>query len=140
MASLGVLLLIASGTHRTSGAAEAIPLRLPAAVILRANQPDDDPCVEDEDVRLPAGRHRILARTAGGRMRPRITRLNGELLSARYGGERVIEFSYAAEPGVIVIFDRTPGTIEVDGMPLHGPPADWRLLPGGTHQVRATFE
>ncbi len=97
------------------------------------------PCAAGDEVLLPAGLHRVAAVSASGGARPRLVRLNGDLLEARYAGEKGIEFSYRARGRAIVLFDRSPESLQVDGAPLTGSSAVFLLPPGGPHQVRATF-
>jgi hypothetical protein len=97
------------------------------------------PCVSHDEIRLPAGSHLVSAVSAGSPPKPRLVRLNGDLIGARYAGDHAIEFSYSAQPSALAIFDRPPRMVRVDGNQIPDTRPDWLRLPGGTHQVRADF-
>ena len=99
------------------------------------------PAADDESVWLPAGPHTVEpAKTAGAG--PRLLYLNAELRAARTVGPKKIEFSYRSASRAIAVFDRFPGSIELDGNAAAGVMAGpaTLLLPRGQHLVSITVE
>jgi hypothetical protein len=97
------------------------------------------PCVDTAgDVSLPAGSC-IVSKT-GGKPRPRLVDLNGNLESARYVDDWTIEFQYRSHRRVISIFSSKPRTLQVDGGAALEVSHPWIMLPRGSHKIRATFE
>ncbi len=131
----------ASGDGAVIKAAQAVVFRTAAATADFRVDGKSWPCVAAGDVLLPAGEHRVTAARRTGAPRPRLVRLNGELLDASYAGDNGIEFSYRtyAQARAIALFDRRPKMVEVDGAPLAEASADFVLLPPGSHLVRAGF-
>jgi len=97
------------------------------------------PCVNSGDVSLPAGAHLLSAAGAEGTPRPHLIKLNGGLESARYIGNRTIEFAYNSRRRVISIFDRAPKTIQIDGGAAVATQNAWSMLPRGAHKITASF-
>ena len=97
------------------------------------------PCVESDEVRLPAGTHVISTVLPVHPSRPRLIRLNGDLIAARYTGEWAIEFSYAAQSGALAIFNKPAKNVRVDGVHSALLFPEGLRLPGGNHRVHADF-
>jgi hypothetical protein len=97
------------------------------------------PCVDQGDVRLPAGSHFISIGDKARMQRPHLIKLNGDLVSARYAEAQAIEFSYGAHRGAMAIFDTVPKSLQVDGGASTTMQTAWMMLPRGSHKVRATF-
>jgi hypothetical protein len=97
------------------------------------------PCVNDGDVILPAGSHSTAAGPKKGAPRPHLIKLNGDLVSARYGEGQTIEFSYNADRRAVVIFDFAPKSLQVDSEAAANIQTTWAMIPRGSHKVRAVF-
>ncbi len=97
------------------------------------------PCNSKGDILLPAGSHVVSIANDSGARRPRLLKLNGDLKKAGYIGSQGIEISYESRARAIALFDRAPKSVVVDGASLAGTPADWVMLPGGSHVVLVTF-
>jgi hypothetical protein len=95
------------------------------------------PCVDSGNVSLPAGTHTISPGENAAAPRPRLVKLNADLISARYTESGNIEFSYNAQRRAIAIFDRQPKSVQVDGKASEVAP--YLLLPRGDHKVLAVF-
>lgn len=99
------------------------------------------PCVAADGVLLPKGAHEVAIGIGSGSDKPRLIRLNGALLNARYIGEQGIDFSYDSNARAIALFDRPIRSLQIDDGNHHpgssGP--DWALLPAGAHHIRAFF-
>jgi hypothetical protein len=93
------------------------------------------PVADGETVWLPAGAHTLEA--APERAAPRLVRLNADLKAARISSPTAIEFSYQSAARAIVILDRAPLRLKIDGaderLKLAGPKT--LLLPRGQHNV-----
>ena len=102
---------------------------------------DEDlwPCVDGGDVRLPAGSHSISIDRNAERNRPRLVKLNGDILGARYVDGKTIEFSYSTKRRAIAIFDRAPHSLQVDEGARAKTTTAWVMLPRGSHKIRADF-
>lgn len=124
-----------------------VRMRAPIPVVYRSGlrQTDFDvdgkpwPCVDKGDVYLPAGSHFIAEGDDAGMHRPRLVKLNGDLVAARYTDGRAIEFSYTAHRRVIAIFSDIPGSLQVDDGASTKAQTVWAMLPRGSHRVRAAF-
>ena len=84
---------------------------------------------------LPAGAHSV---EAGGESPAlRVIRFTGELTSAQLSGANAIELSYRSSARAIVILNRTPVTVEIDGAQTAPDPAgpNALVLPRGQHLV-----
>jgi YD repeat-containing protein len=97
------------------------------------------PYIDRGNVWLPAGTHTISTGEKAAAPRPHLVKLNGDLISARYAEGQTIEFSYNAQQRAIVIFDRAPGSLQVDGKAPEKNPSPWMMLPRGAHKVLAAF-
>jgi hypothetical protein len=97
------------------------------------------PCVNMGEVSIPAGSHILSRSQPGGKQRPRLVKLNGNLEGARYIDDWTIEFRYSSHRRAISIFGNKPNTLQVDGGAAKEASKDWVLLPRGSHRVRATF-
>jgi hypothetical protein len=97
------------------------------------------PCVEKGDVYLPAGSHLISAGDGAATNRPRLAKLNGNLVEAHYSGNQAIEFSYSSPRRAIAIFSSTPKSLQLDGEAAAEAKTAWVMLPRGSHKVRAAF-
>ncbi len=96
------------------------------------------PMVTNTTVHLPAGSHVI---EAGARRDAiSVSDLNATLRTASSDGKRV-RFRYQSDSRAIVLFDRRPATIEVDGQPYSTACVEASecavLLPRGDHEVAA---
>ena len=102
---------------------------------------DEDlwPCVDGGDVRLPAGPHSISVGRNAQRNPPRLVKLNGDLIGARYVDAKTIEFSYSTKLRAIAIFDRAPQSFQVDEGARAKTATAWVMLPRGSHKIRAGF-
>lgn len=138
---------LASGVSADITAEGAVRVRAPFPVIFDTGTSAGEvrvngnawPAVDGGRVLLPAGEHAVTAAPSAAAARPRLVKLNGELRAARYAGDGAIEVSYQASSRAIAIFDRPPKALELDGSPLPDPPAEWVLLPRGSHLLRAIF-
>jgi len=97
------------------------------------------PCARTEEVVLPAGTHHVAAAEVKCAPRPRLARLNGDLLDAYYDGADAIVFRYRAQSRGVAVFNCRPARIHLDGDPLKTRGAEWVILPGGEHRVQAWF-
>jgi hypothetical protein len=97
------------------------------------------PCNAADGVLLPKGTHQVALSVGSGSQKPRLIRLNGDLLDARYIGEQAIEFSYAAGARAIALFDRPIRSLRLDDGSSVGSGLDWALLPAGLHHIRVFF-
>ncbi len=100
------------------------------------------PCVGPEGILLPKGSHDVSVGKAIRLERPRLIRLNGTLLDARYVGENGIDFSYESRAKGIALFDRPLRSFQVDGSRKDESPAadsNWLMMPAGLHRLRAFF-
>ncbi len=97
------------------------------------------PCVAGGDVLLPAGNHRVAAFAARKRPLPRLISLNGDLQGAAYDGTSAFEFRYRSQSRGAAVFNQIPRALFIDGAEYRRAPAEWVLLPGGTHRVRVSF-
>ena len=98
------------------------------------------PVNDGETLWLPPGAHAVEAgKNAPGLI---VVRLNAELRDARQIGPSGVELSYESEARAIVILDRRPTKLTLDGaeerMALAGP--NTILLPRGQHVVTITSE
>jgi hypothetical protein len=93
------------------------------------------PVSDGEVVWLPAGAHTLEGAPQGAA--PRLLRLNGDLQTARVSGPSTIEFSYQSAGRGIVILDRAPVRLKIDGVDqrptLAGPKT--LMLPRGQHSI-----
>jgi hypothetical protein len=97
------------------------------------------PCTDEGEVHLPAGDHLITIENGERANRPRLIRLNGNLLHANYAGKDTMEFSYTARGRAIAIFSCVPKSVQINnGLPVVAK-FDWVMLPAGSHSVRAAF-
>jgi hypothetical protein len=97
------------------------------------------PCTDEGEIHLPAGDHLITIENDERADRPRLIRLNGNLLRANYVGKDSIEFSYIARGRAIAIFSCVPQSVQINkGLPSVVK-SDWVMLPAGSHSVRAVF-
>ena len=97
------------------------------------------PCVDRGDVRLPAGPHSISVGRNAQRNPPRLVKLNGDLIGARYVDAKTIEFSYSTKLRAIAIFDRAPQSFQVDEGARAKTTTAWVMLPRGSHKIKAGF-
>jgi hypothetical protein len=100
---------------------------------------DPWPCVDGGNVCLPAGTHVVSISDCSGASRPRLIKLNGNLVSARYGGDRTVEFSYDTPRRGLAIFSSAPSSFQVDGGESMKAQDAWVSLPRGSHKIRALF-
>ena len=96
------------------------------------------PFTDGETVQLPAGRHEL--RRGGGEPALRVLHANLDLLSVRRE-EGSIDFNYKADARGLVLVDRLPGAVWVDGLPFNPTIIEsarhWTvMLPSGRHRVR----
>jgi len=93
------------------------------------------PAADGETVWLPAGAHTLEAVPEG--LAPHVLRLNGDLKTARVAGPSAIEFSYQNTARGIVILDRAPLRVKIDGAEQRPTLAGQKtlMLPRGQHSV-----
>jgi len=98
------------------------------------------PVSDGETLWLPAGAHAVEGGRDGAGLH--VLRLNAELRDARHVGSNSVEFSYESAARAIVILDRRPSKLTLDGaeerLDLAGP--NTILLPRGQHVVTITSE
>jgi hypothetical protein len=97
------------------------------------------PCSDEGDIRLPAGSHSISVGMNMDLPRPRLVKLNGDLLGARYVDGKTIEFSYSTKRRAIAVFDRAPHSLQVDEGARAETTTAWVMLPRGSHKIKAGF-
>jgi len=98
------------------------------------------PCIDGGDVQLPAGSHVISAADLSAIKPPRLLRLNGNLLAARYATGRSIEFSYTTRHRTIALFDIAPISLQIDNGIAAKAETPWVPLPKGNHKALVTFQ
>jgi hypothetical protein len=98
------------------------------------------PVTDGETLWLPPGAHAVEAAKETPGLR--IVRLNADLRDARRLGANCVEFSYESPARAIVVFDRHPLNLSLDGagelLQFAGP--NTILLPRGQHLVTITSE
>jgi len=97
------------------------------------------PCINEGDVFVPAGIHLLSAHPLQGDPKPRLVKLNGDIVQARYGNHGEIEFSYNSSGPAIAVFDRIPKSLQVDGSSEATVGNAWNKMPRGSHKVLAVF-
>ena len=96
------------------------------------------PFTDGETVWLPAGRHEL--RYGGDAPAFRVLRANLDLLTVRHKANG-LDFDYTSESRGLLLLDRGPGPIRIDGTPAEPKileaPRHWTVvLPSGRHGVR----
>jgi hypothetical protein len=132
---------------RAEAVGSDLRLDTPGSVRYRSGFPTADffvdgsvwPCVDGEEVLLPAGSHALSIGGNRESKRPRLVKLNVNLGGARYVSDSKIEFSYSGRRHAIAIFDRVPKTLQVDAGAPAPANAPWAMLPRGNHKVLASF-